>query len=215
MLVVCWSVKGGSGTTVTAVALALCMARSGPVRMVDLRGDVPAVLGLSEPSNPGIWEVVGLGDDAPIDALARTAVPVIDNLSVVPSGQPLQDCTQAHSERLVALLRATNQPIVVDAGVLGVHAAATLAAVADRSLLVIRPCYLALRRATSMEVRPSGIVLVREPSRALGAADVSAVVGAPVVAELDVDPAVARLVDAGLLASRLPRRIGQALKDVA
>ena len=36
--------------------------------------------------------------------------------------------------------------------------------------------------------------------------------GAPVVAELPFDPAVARSVDAGLLASRLPRSVAQPLR---
>ena len=41
----------------------------------------------------------------------------------------------------------------------------------DRSLLVIRPCYLALMRAQRLGVRPHGIVLVDEPGRALGPDD--------------------------------------------
>jgi hypothetical protein len=54
-------------------------------------------------------------------------------------------------------------------------------------------------------------VLIREPGRALHAADVERAVGVPVVAELDLDPAVARAVDAGLLAARLPRSLQRRL----
>ena len=61
----------------------------------------------------------------------------------------------------------------------------------------------------------SGIVLVHEPGRALTARDVERSLGAPVVAELHYDPAVARAVDAGLLAARLPRSLAHSLKSAA
>lgn len=89
--------------------------------------------------------------------------------------------------------------------------AAELVAHARRSLLVIRPCYLALRRAAQAPLRPTGVVLIREPGRVLTTADVEQAVGAPVVATLELDPAVARTVDAGLLATRLPRSLGRPL----
>jgi hypothetical protein len=44
---------------------------------------------------------------------------------------------------------------------------------------------------------------------------VEAAVGAPVVATLTLDPAVARAIDAGLLAARLPRLIQRQLRDAA
>ena len=72
-----------------------------------------------------------------------------------------------------------------------------------RSLLVTRPCYLSLSRACRLR-RPDGIVLVEEPGRSLTATDVARAIGAPVVARVTVDPAMARAVDAGLLAARLP-----------
>ena len=50
-------------------------------------------------------------------------------------------------------------------------------------------------------------MLVAEPGRALGAADVARAVGVPVIATVSLDPAVARAVDAGLLAARLPRTL--------
>ncbi len=81
-----------------------------------------------------------------------------------------------------------------------------VAARSTHSLLVTRACYLALRRAADPPLRPSGVVLVTEPGRALDRTDVEQVVGAPVRAEVAFDPAVARAVDAGLLASRLPPR---------
>ena len=51
MLVCCWSPKGGSGVSVFAAACALTLARAGGgVRLADLDGDQPSILGL--PSDP-------------------------------------------------------------------------------------------------------------------------------------------------------------------
>jgi MinD superfamily P-loop ATPase len=75
---------------------------------------------------------------------------------------------------------------------------------ADQSLLVTRACYLAMRRAVRVASTPSGVVLVREAGRSLRAVDVERSIGAPVVAQVELDPAVARAVDAGLLSNRLP-----------
>lgn len=74
-----------------------------------------------------------------------------------------------------------------------------------RWLVVRGPCYLSLRAAVEHRWEPDGIVLLTEPGRALSAADVSDVLGAPVVAQVPVEPAVARVIDAGLLLARLRR----------
>jgi hypothetical protein len=58
------------------------------------------------------------------------------------------------------------------------------------------------------------VVVVREPGQVLSNADVEQVVGAPVVTEVACDPAVARAVDAGLLAGGMPRSLSRALADV-
>ena len=58
-------------------------------------------------------------------------------------------------------------------------------------------------------------MLVTESERVLGRDDVEAVLGVPVVADVPVNPAIARAVDAGLLASRLPRPLDRALRDGA
>ena len=90
-----------------------------------------------------------------------------------------------------------------------------LAAGATHSLLVLRPCYLALRRAVSSPLRPSGVVLVREDGRALSELDIEAVLGVPVTARVRVSHAVARAVDAGLLAAHLPRSLSHDLRSAA
>ena len=43
---------------------------------------------------------------------------------------------------------------------------------AEQSLLIIRPCFMAIRRAQRLTIRPTGIVLVDEPGRALTSTDV-------------------------------------------
>ena len=200
----CWSAKGGSGTTVIAAALALVLSHRGSTTVVDLAGDLPAALGIAEPGGPGVREwMASPTADAP--ALERLRIPVSDTLLLLPHGSK-----HSLGERWADLATAlADHTVVIDAGT-GVPPAALLAA-ADHNLLVTRPCYLSLRLAAASGVQPSGIVLVGEPGRALTARDIERAVGAPVVAELHYDPAVARAVDAGLLAARLPSTLAHAL----
>jgi hypothetical protein len=107
-------------------------------------------------------------------------------------------------------------PLVGGAGEDPVAAiAADLAAGAGHSLMVIRPCYLSLRRATQAPLRPSGLIVVEEPGRALRSRDAGDVLGVGVVARLPVEPAIARCVDAGLFLQRPPRVVERALRHVA
>ena len=215
MLVACWSSKGGSGTTVVATALSLVLSRRGHAGAVlaDLAGDAPAALGVPEPSGPGLTGWLAAGDDVPPDALARLEVPSGDGLSLLPRGDGELDPRRA--DVLAALLTADPRPVVADCGADPDGAARTLAAGATRSILVTRPCFLSLRRALTAPIRPSEVVLLTEPGRALTRADVEDCVGAPVVAEVAVDPSVARAVDAGLLATRLPRGLARELARAA
>lgn len=84
-------------------------------------------------------------------------------------------------------------------------------------ILVTKACFLALTAARrGMELAhaaPDGYILLREPGRALDAEDVDAVLGVPLLATVDYDPAVARCIDAGLLRSRLPRQLAH-LKEL-
>ena len=216
MLIACWSAKGGSGTTVVATALASVLARSSPVGgvLADLAGDVPAVLGLPEPDGPGVAQWLAAGAAVPPDALARLEVEVVPGLRVVPCGGPLPDAP-GRGEVLAALLAADARPVVVDCGSAPEGARLAVAAAATHSLLVLRPCYLALRRAVASPVRPSGVVLVAESWRSLRARDVEDALGVPVRAVVAHDPVIARAVDAGLLAGRLPGSLRRSLRAVA
>lgn len=217
MLVACWSVKGGSGTTVVSVALASLFARSEPSGAVvaDLVGDVPAVLGLADPSGPGLADWLAAGDAVPADGLRRLEVDGGNGLRILPVGgtELAGAAAPVRGEVLSALLAADSRPVVADCGTGPCGAALAVAAGATVSLLVLRPCYLSLRRALQAPLRPSGVVLVAEPGRSLGGADVEDVLGVPVRAVVSVDGSVARAVDAGLLGTRLPRVLVRSLRD--
>lgn len=215
MLVACWSSKGGAGTTVVAATLALLYARrseSGAL-VVDLAGDVPAALGLPEPSGPGVAGWLAAGAEVPPDALGRLELTAGAGLALLARGSGALD--PARAEVLATLLAADVRPVVADCGTDPQGVALALAAGATRSILVTRPCFLALRRALTVPLRPSEVVLLTEPGRSLTRGDVEDCLGAPVVTEVSVDPLVARAVDAGLLASRLPRGLAKELGRAA
>ncbi|MCU1502631.1 MAG: ATPase involved in chromosome partitioning [Ilumatobacteraceae bacterium] len=207
---VCWSVKGGSGTTVVASALALLSSRGAPTLLVDLAGDCAVALGVAEPQGPGVVDWLRSAS-ARADALVRLAIPVTETLHLVHPGSAAPSPDDRWDDLAAALVHLG--PAVVDAGT--GRPPAELVAVATHALLVIRPCFLALRRAAQLSVAPSAIVLVNEPGRALRSREVEHALGVPVIVELDIDPAVARAVDAGLLASRLPRALVQQLRGAA
>ena len=209
MITVCWAAKGGSGTTVVAAAMAI--AAVAPTLLIDLAGDVPAVLGIPEPDGPGVFE--WLASDAPPARLNALEVRVDRHAAVLPRGRAAQVPPTRWGE-LATWLRAERRSIVVDAGSVGEPPPAIVRA-ADHALLVTRPCYLALRAAVRQPTRPTGVVLVEEPGRALRAPDIEASLGVPVVATVLLDPAIARAVDAGLLLARLPVGFRHALRLAA
>jgi hypothetical protein len=186
--------------------------------LVDLAGDAAAVLGMPEPTGPGVAEWLDVGAEVPADGLARLEHPLLPELSLVPRGSgPLHDTGRA--EVLAAVLAAEARAVVVDCGRVDCtdrdEVARVLASSATHSFLVIRPCYLALRRAAAASLRPSGVVVVDGHDRALSPSDVEDVLGVPVVAVVDHDPAVGRAVDAGVLGTRLPASLRRALRRVA
>jgi len=206
MLTVCWAAKGGSGTTVVAATLALS---PGPALLIDLAGDLPAALGVPDPAGPGLHDWAG--STAEGERLGAIEIDVAPDTRLVAAGTR-RPIASERWELLAERLRGDRRRVVVDAGT-GDPPPALLRA-ADRAWLVTRPCYLSLRAAARQVARPTGVVLIEEPGRALGVSEVEVALGAPVVASLLVDPAVARAVDAGLVVSRLPgayrRRVGAA-----
>ncbi len=208
-MIVCWSVKGGSGTTVVAAALARARSNEAPTLLVDLQGDAPLLFGAGGTSGePGVGEWLRSAV-ATEDSLRRLAVPVSAGLGVVPRGAEL-DAT-ADWTRLAGVLGSVRS--VVDAG-LGPPPAA-LHDVAEQSLLVVRPCFLSIRQAARCPVQPSGIVVVGVPGRALAAGDIERAVGVPVIATVGWDPAIARAVDAGTFAAAAWRGVDRVLRGAA
>jgi len=197
---VCWSVKGGVGTTVVSAVVALQRSGSRDVRLVDLMGDLPATLGIAEPTDQGIGE--WLSNDAAEETLEHLAIPVTDRLDLLPRGSISTDTYSLRRLQQFAALPSSRE-VVVDAGT-NSSFIETLLPHATVSWLVLRPCYLALRRAVSTRLRVDGVILVNEPGRALSKRDVASVLSAPIVAEVELDPRLARVIDAGLLTTRLP-----------
>jgi hypothetical protein len=210
LLTVCYAAKGGSGTSVTAAALALTTPAS---LLVDLDGDALDVLGLPLGTRPGI--VDWLSSAADDDALEDLVVEAGESCRVLPGGgrADLANADPARAGRLCDWLSTRPAPVVVDAGT--GDPPPVLAERAGELLLTTRACYLALRRAHASATTPTGVILVREPGRALTPRDVASTVGAPIVAEIQVDPAVARAVDAGLLVAAVPRGLHRAVRRLA
>jgi len=100
-----------------------------------------------------------------------------------------------------------DMPVIIDAGILPPGCPPGEC----RVLLVMRNCYLALRRTLHLTYRPDGIVLINEPGRALSARDITECTGAPIAAQMELDPAIARIVDSGILTVRAPRSIARTL----
>ncbi|WP_420451556.1 hypothetical protein [Ilumatobacter sp.] len=203
MITLCHAATGGSGTTLVATTRSL--DSPAPTLLVDLVGDVPAMLGVPDPDRPGV--VDWLSSEAPVEHLDDLLVDVTATCTVLPATSspvaPRPHRTEADGRRwellvdwLVRWAHDTGGAVTIDAGTAPVPAVAERCA---QRWLVTRACYLSLRRATRLDVRPTGVVLVVEPGRALRRRDVETAIGAPVVAEIDWDPRVARCVDAGLL----------------
>lgn len=196
-----FSVKGGSGTTVTACATALALAQNhGRALLVDLCGDAPAALGMSEPTGPGVNEWLDENSHADAESLLLLSSPADLGLLVVHRGQRAGDGHPRWND-LADTIESLPMPVVVDAGTRCVPP--EFSERASHRLLVTRPCYMSLRRAINVP-KPHGIVLVTESGRALTATDVESVLSAQVVASIPHDAAVSRAVDAGLLAARMP-----------
>ncbi len=215
MVTVCWSVKGGSGLSVVAAALALevaSIAHDQPVLLVDLDGDAADVLGQPDARAPGTADWLTAAG-VPATALSGLVRAVTPTLSLLPAGRVAE--TPPDPDRLTELaewLLSWPGNVIVDAG----HRASVrrpLLALADRSVLVLRLCYLALQAASGGD-RPDQIVIVDEPGRSLTCADVVAVLGSPVCARVPFDASISRAVDAGLLAARMPRLLSRALRPL-
>ena len=214
MLVACWSAKGGSGTTVVAVALAALLGRAGPgALLVDLAGDAPAAAGLpDEPNGAGVLDWLAAPPEVDAGALRRLQVEVSPRVSLLRRGAA-PSSGAAGASRLIGALAEDGRAVVIDCGLVPDSPLGTaVAAESTLSLLVVRPCYLALRRAAAAPVRPSAVVVIEEADRSLRPRDVEAILDAPVRAVVPWRGPIARAVDAGFLARRVPLDLARALR---
>jgi len=198
VLVALWSPKGGSGTSVLAAACAAVLARHGGVRLADLGGDQPAIFGLGTDPDTGLADWLATGPEAPIDALDRLTVAAAPGIALIPRGNgpgPLAPVAEAEAGAALAVaLRDGPVPCVVDAAGVSTPAARAVVEVADVSVVVLRGCYLSLRRAVQSPLlgRTAGIAFVEEAGRSLGAAELRDVLDLPVLARVPVRANVAR-----------------------
>lgn len=220
MLYPLWTAKPGSGCTTTALALAGNLAarwRTG-VLLVDLSGDLPAASAVPDPGD-GVTDWLAAETVGP-ETLPRLEVELTGGVSLLPVGRARQ-WGEGRDDLLIEVLNRDRRAVVCDVGTVEGHPATSLqrlrrsVASVDPSFLVTRPCYLGLRRAMTVGVRPTGVVLLREPGREIDRASVAHITGAPVVAQIDQDAKVARAVDAGRLLRRLPRAMSRQVGAVA
>ncbi len=225
MLLTFWSSKGGSGTSTVAAACAGVLAEHhAPVLLVDLAGDQPALVGAAVDPTTGLADWLALGPEAPTEALARIAVEIDGpRFTLLPMGRPVHDApsaqpsTGAAGAALAMALTASGAVAVADLGRADTPAQGAMAELADATILVIRPCYLALRRAVQAPalLHTHGIVMVDEPGRALGAREIRDVLGVPVLARVAWRSAIARAADAGLVLARTPDALRRPLTRMA
>jgi hypothetical protein len=215
VLLALWSPKGGSGTSVVAASLSLVSAARGQTRLADFAGDQPAILGLPPlDARPTLVAWLAAGPSTPSEWLDEIAVPVVPRLSLLPGGPATRAAPPEAGAALAVALRDGGLT-VVDVGSgpdESDGAGRAVVDVADATLMVIRPCYLALRRAVADPRLGSSAaaILVEDAGRALDADDVAAVLGLPVAGRFPVRPEIARAVDAGVLRDQLPAPLATA-----
>lgn len=211
MLLAVWSPKGGAGASVLAASCALVLARKAEgARLADLGGDQPAIFALATDPATGLADWLNAGPEAPVDALERLAVAAAPGVALLPRGaadRALAPLPAAEAGAALAVaLRDGPVPTIADCGGAATPASRAVVEVADVAIVVVRGCYLGLRRAVHNPLlgRSAGVVLFEEQGRSLGPSEVADVLDQPVLARVPVRPPVARAVDAGVLAARLP-----------
>ena len=206
MITAIYAHKPGQGvTTITAALATLTAHAQRRTLLVDTGTDLPAVLGIAEPDQPGLVDNI----TNPNVTLADIVTNVAENLDLITRGEQTP-VLNASTFGLFTGGLDHYDTVIIDAGTTATgwvrHATARA--------LVTRPCYLALRHATGQR-RPDYLAVITEPGRALNSADIEAAIGTPVTVTVPHTAEISRAVDAGLLTTRLPLTLARALAPLA
>ena len=197
--------KGGQGVTTIAAALATLTAHTGArTLLIDTGGDLAAILGRPEHHGPGLADYLA----NPNVTLADITIPISDRLDLIARGTgPIAFTTYTYG--LITGGLGEYDTVVIDCALTNTEWPAS----ADQRVHVTRNCYLAVRNAIRIP-KPTHVVVITEPGRSLSPADIETVLGMPVTATITADIETARIIDAGILTTRLPRPIARALAPI-
>ena len=189
--------------------------------LVDFDGDQPDILGVDVADRHGVTDWLATSEPMEISTLENLLVSVAPGLRLLPIGRAglVNSPGSVDPERIASLVTGLGSigTVIGDLGVIGAEPTSPrslIGAASDRRTLLVRPCYLALRRARNVPIRFDSLVEVYEGGRALRTLDVEAVMGMAVCARLRVDPAIARSVDGATLVSRRPRSLRRFIADL-
>lgn len=173
------TVKGGQGCTTVAVAFAALNASEGKKVMIFSAApadDLPGVMGFGHTPSKRVT-----------DNLYYASTETYTEKGIIAS-------STMHDLDLLVIDGGTSVPDIYGT---------------DKTILVTQQCYLALRRITLNSDRVSGfdgVVVLTDESRAVGLDDLRSIVPLDIVGTVEMNPSVARAVDAGLLVQRIPKR---------
>lgn len=201
-----WALKGGQGTSTTAALTAVGASADRSALLVDLCGDQTSLFRV-DCHRKGIAE--WSSGDLTAMALRHQEVHVTDTLRLLPRGRGRID--PRRTQELLEWLVGSSQveAVIADAGTLDPECDGeardyqlrrTVAQIAAASVLVTKPCYLALRRCEPNTVSLTGVVMVSDERRALGPPDIEQATGAPVLATIPQDLQFALAADGGAMA---------------
>lgn len=191
--------KGGVGTTVTTALSALWYAKrhpDTPVLLVDCGNDLAAALGIASSDPPYQGQItpnVELTHIKRLTGSGESAMMLLRRLAA--KQQVFVDCG-------APIYQQDNQPWM--------SAAHTLwRDVADNRVLVLRNDYLSLRAAVTADTHTHAHVIacITERERSLRFADAARVVEPTVTVSIDHSSAIARIVDAGVMPTRISERL--------
>jgi len=198
MITVVYSYKGGVGTSVVAASLALHSAEAKiSTLMVDTLGDQPGILAVNSPlQGYGDWVNNNCSTGPPLHILAKKVIPYLDLLG---RGTRYKFNRATATIALAALSHEFYYyNVIIDAGT---QDPVWWGKQGDFDVMVVRSCYLNLRRIGSIPPNTK-VVMVSEFGRALTRQDVEVSIGQNVSVVIPHTPAISRIVDAGLLPVR-------------